>query len=123
MSIEKILVADDEEALRMLICDTLEKENRIIAEARDGTEACQLMLKEKYDLLILDVMMPERTGYELCQEAKKMDNSPLVLILTAKAQSTDREKALAAGADHVMIKPFSTVALEEIVDELLESRS
>jgi len=123
VSMEKILVADDEEALRILICDTLEKENRIIDEARNGEEACQLILTEDYDLLILDVMMPERTGYELCQEAKNMDNSPLVLILTAKAQSADREKALAAGADHVMIKPFSTMALEEVVEKLLESRN
>jgi len=122
MAKRRILVADDEETLRMLIADTLENEDYEIDLAVDGDEAFALLTANHYDLAVLDVMMPGRTGYELCEEAKKMANPPLVLILSAKAQASDQNRALKAGADRVLTKPFSPLALEGLVEEMLEGR-
>lgn len=120
MAKKRILVADDEETLRLLISDTLEDADFEIDLAADGDEAFALLTANSYDLAVLDVMMPGKTGYELCEEAKKMAKPPLILILSAKAQAADQNRALKAGADRVLTKPFSPLALQTLVEEMLE---
>jgi DNA-binding response OmpR family regulator len=113
----KILIADDEPALRFLISSTLEDEGYELLEAADGLQAYDLITKEKPDLVILDVMMPGLTGYEICSRIKSepATNQIIVIMLTAKGQDQDRLKSLETGADLYMRKPFSPIELMERV--------
>ena len=117
---KKILVADDEDILRILIADTLEDDFEI-EEAEDGKEALQKIRENEYDLIILDYMMPYLTGLEVLEEVRKDQNNTLVLMLTAKAQDADREKAMLKGANYFMSKPFSPMELLELVEKILAS--
>jgi DNA-binding response OmpR family regulator len=118
--LKKILVADDERALRMLIAGTLEIGDFKVLEADNGVDALKMAKDEKPDLAILDVMMPGMTGYEVCRYIKSdMDLKDIkVLILTAKGQQSDREAALEYNADYYMPKPFSPAELLEIVENM-----
>ena len=117
---KKVLVADDEEILRMLIVDTLEDSGYEIDTAEDGKEALKCLEENKYDLAILDYMMPGLTGIEVL---KGMDlnqkNEMKIIMLTAKAQESDRVTAINSGADIFMAKPFSPVSLLNTVNEVL----
>ncbi len=116
-----VLVADDEDALRLLARETLEMEDINILEAVDGQEALDLVRSERPDLILLDVAMPGLTGFEVC-EALKSDPATsgiIVVMLTAHGQSTDRERAAAVGADHFMTKPFSPVQLLRLIAQIL----
>lgn len=119
----RILLADDEEALRFLLTETLEDEGYQLTEAGDGQQAIELLMKQEYDLLILDYMMPEKTGVEVCEwvrQSKTANRETPVLLLTAKAQQTDRDQAMLAGVTAYMTKPFSPMQLVTIVEGLLE---
>lgn len=117
---KKILIADDEDILRILIADTLEDDFEI-EEAEDGKEALQKIRENDYDLIVLDYMMPHLTGLEVLEEVRKDQNYTKVLMLTAKAQDTDREKAISTGADYFMSKPFSPMELLSLVENILAS--
>jgi CheY-like chemotaxis protein len=124
MSVFKILLADDEMVLRFLLTETLSDEGYEITEVEDGKEAVDRLEKETFDLVILDYMMPELTGVEVCEWLRNTDqanrNIP-VILLTAKALEKDREKAKAAGVTTYIVKPFSPLQLVEIVKELLQA--
>ncbi|SDB99303.1 Response regulator receiver domain-containing protein [Paenibacillus sp. UNCCL117] len=126
MNPRKILLADDEEALRFLLTETLADEGYDIMEAADGQEAVELLSENDYDLVILDYMMPERTGVEVCEWLRSQPgsnrNAP-VILLTAKALDKDRERAREAGVTQYIVKPFSPLQLVETVEELIEQRS
>lgn len=117
---KRILVADDEEILRMLICDSLEDLGFHIDEAEDGADALEKVTAASYDLLILDYMMPQLTGLEVIEQmpADVKARTP-ILMLTAKAQEADRQQAIDKGANYFMSKPFSPVELIAFVEELL----
>ncbi len=115
---KKILIADDEEILRILIVDTLEDDLEI-AEAEDGKEALQKIRDNEYDLIVLDYMMPHLTGLEVLEQMREDQNTTKVLMLTAKAQDADREKAISKGADYFMSKPFSPMELLTLVENIL----
>ncbi|HYE82481.1 MAG TPA: response regulator [Clostridia bacterium] len=117
----KVLVADDERALRMLISGTLEIGNYEILEAENGIDALDLVKQERPDLIILDVMMPGMTGYEVCKRIKANPDiaDTRVLILTAKGQLSDKEAAWEAMADFYLAKPFSPMELLTMVEEIL----
>ncbi|ATP40660.1 response regulator [Solibacillus sp. R5-41] len=117
---KKILVVDDEEILRMLICDTLEDLGFEIDEAEDGAEALQKINEQVYDLMILDYMMPNLTGVEVIEQLPDdVKNNTPILMLTAKAQEADRQIVLEKGAHFFMSKPFSPVELLGLVEEIL----
>lgn len=121
---KRILVADDEEILRMLICDSLEDLGFEIDEAEDGADALEQVTNTSYDLLILDYMMPELTGLEVIERlpADVKERTP-ILMLTAKAQEADRQQAIDKGANYFMSKPFSPVELIAFVEELLHDKT
>jgi CheY-like chemotaxis protein len=124
MSVYKILLADDEMALRFLLTETLADEGYEITEVEDGQAAVDQLKKNAYDLIILDYMMPERTGVEICEWLRKSDNVNQglpVILLTAKALEKDREKARAAGVTTYIVKPFSPLQLVEVVKQLLKA--
>ncbi|MFS0820379.1 response regulator transcription factor [Bacillus sp. 1P02SD] len=118
---KKILLAEDEEVLRMLIADTLEDEGYTIVEAADGGEAVDLLETNHYDLIILDYMMPVYTGLEIIEKIRTAETNQhsKILMLSAKSQSYEQEKIKQAGADYFMAKPFSPMNLLELVEEIL----
>ena len=120
---KKILLAEDEEVLRMLIVDTLEDEGYMIEEAADGGEAVDLLKNNQYDLVILDYMMPVYTGLEIIERLRiaeaNTDYHTKILMLSAKSQAYEQEKIIQAGADYFMAKPFSPMNLLELVEEIL----
>ncbi|WP_397539528.1 response regulator transcription factor [Rummeliibacillus pycnus] len=115
---KRILVVDDEEILRMLICDTLEDLDCEIDEAEDGEEALKKVSEQSYDLMILDYMMPNLSGIEVIEQLPKDIHLP-VLMLTAKAQESDRQLVFQKGVNYFMSKPFSPVELLNLVEEIL----
>jgi CheY-like chemotaxis protein len=116
-----VLVCDNEEALRALVTATLEGTGCELVEARDGEEALKQARASRPDLILLDIMMPVRTGLDVLAELRadaELAQTPVVM-LTARAQLKDRDAALAAGADRFLAKPFSPLELARLVDELL----
>ncbi|OLS40975.1 response regulator transcription factor [Bacillus sp. MRMR6] len=116
----KILLAEDEEVLRMLVVDTLEDEGHEVDEACDGEEAYELIRKNSYDLILVDYMMPVYTGLELIQMVRKEHNQTKIMMLSAKSQSAEQQKVLDTGADYFMSKPFSPLELVERIEEILK---
>lgn len=110
---KRILLADDEEILRMLIIDTLEDEDYLIDEAADGQEALNCIINNDYDLIILDNMMPAFTGLEVISQVRldKEKQHVKILMLSAKSRQSEQDKALDTGADYFMAKPFSPTEL------------
>lgn len=121
---KRILIVDDERPLRMLISGTLEIGDYEIFEADNGVDALELIKKEVPDLVILDVMMPGMTGYEVCKRIKTNPDlaNIKVLILTAKGQQSDQEAAWEAMADFYLAKPFSPLNLLTMVEEILSKQ-
>lgn len=118
MATIKLLLADDEAALRFLLTETLADEGYEITEAEDGEQAIKALRDNTYYLAILDYMMPEKTGVEVCAWLRNSDSPNRdipVLLLTAKALDKDKEQALAAGITQYIVKPFSPLQLMDIV--------
>jgi DNA-binding response OmpR family regulator len=117
----KILVADDEPNIVISLEYLLKREGYTVVIAHDGEEALQAIRREQPDLVLLDVMMPKKTGFEVCQEVRADDalQATKILMLTAKGRDTDVAKGTALGADAYMTKPFSTRELVQKVAEML----
>ncbi len=120
----KILVADDEPNIVISLEYLLKREGYTVVIARDGQEALEAIAREAPDLVLLDVMMPRKTGFEVCQAVRASEalQSTRILMLTAKGRDTDVAKGLALGADAYMTKPFSTRELVQKVADMLGSR-
>lgn len=118
---KRILLAEDEEVLRMLVVDTLEDEDYVVDEAADGMEAVQLLKHRTYDLIILDYMMPGYTGLEIIEkiQSSEIQAQGKILMLSAKSQQFEQERVLEAGADYFMAKPFSPLKLIEKIEVIL----
>jgi DNA-binding response OmpR family regulator len=119
----KILIADDEPNILISLEFLMKREGYEVLLARDGQEALDVLRREHPRLLLLDVMMPRKTGFEVCQEVRNDDDvrTTLILMLTAKGRETDVVKGLALGADAYMTKPFSTRELVQKVRGMLEA--
>jgi DNA-binding response OmpR family regulator len=118
----KILLADDEIALRFLLTETLNDEGYDIIEAFDGKETIEKLKEDTYDLIILDYMMPEKTGIEVCEWLRNSTNSNQdkpVILLTAKALESDRERAKEAGVTTYFVKPFSPIQLIATIKQMI----
>lgn len=103
---QKILVVDDEKPIADILKFNLEKEGYEVVCAYDGDEAIRLTDQEKPDLLLLDIMLPNRDGNEVCKEIRKEQNMPIIM-LTAKDSEIDKVLGLELGADDYVTKPFS----------------
>ncbi len=101
-----ILVAEDDDNIRTGLVDTLESEGYRASPARDGKEALELFSSEPFDLILLDIMMPEKSGYDVCRVVRASDEDIPVIILTAKGEEIDKVIGLQLGADDYMTKPF-----------------
>ena len=101
-----ILVAEDDADLRQGLIDLLEAEGYRVTTAADGAEALAAYRREPPDLLLLDVMMPQKSGYDLCREIRKRDQRTPIILLTAKGEEIDKVVGLELGADDYVTKPF-----------------
>ncbi len=117
----QVLIVEDEELLAKAIAATLDLEGLHTVVAHDGDQALAVARTVRPDLILLDVMLPGRTGIEVCATLKtESDTAPIpVILLTAKGEKDDRALGLAAGADAYVIKPFSPVQLIDLVKEVL----
>jgi CheY-like chemotaxis protein len=116
-----VVIADDESSMRLLVHATIESDEYRVVEAADGTEAWALVQKLRPSLVLLDVQMPGQSGLEVLKLIKDDPTlaSTRVILLTAKAQETDIESGLIAGADFYLTKPFSPLDLLTRVEEAL----
>ena len=116
-----MLVCDDEPILRILVRATFDREHYTVVVARNGHEALALARSEQPDLIVLDVVMPGRSGRSVLDALRRDPATAAIpiIILTAWTQSADGEAMLRAGADRYLTKPFSPHALASLVDELL----
>ena len=116
-----ILIADDEPNIVVSLEYLMRREGHRVSIARDGDEALAAILRERPALVLLDAMMPKRSGFEVCQEVRANDElkHTLILMLTAKGRDTDVAKGLGSGADAYMTKPFSTAELARKVRAML----
>jgi two-component system alkaline phosphatase synthesis response regulator PhoP len=108
----RILVAEDEASLRDMIALNLELEGYAVQTAVDGKIALEKALSERFDLLILDVMLPSLDGFSLCERVRLENPDVMILFLTARNSSADRVQGLRLGADDYLTKPFN---LEELL--------
>ena len=118
-----ILIADDEPSLRLLVSATLSSDRCAVIEAADGDEAWRLIRRHRPAAAILDVQMPGRTGLELARAIRADPDlaGTTVVLLTAKAQASDVEAGLAAGADRYLTKPFSPLELLGVVEQVMDT--
>lgn len=103
---EKILVVDDEENIRNIIKKYAVFEGYDVYEAEDGIEAVNLCRQNNYDIIIIDIMMPELDGFSACREIKKEKDIP-VIMLSARGEEFDRIHGFETGTDDYVVKPFS----------------
>ncbi|PSB29560.1 response regulator transcription factor RpaB [Stenomitos frigidus] len=108
---QTILVVDDDANIRRILATRLSMAGYIVSTAADGSQALTSFRQQAPDLIVLDVMMPELDGYDVCRTLRKESNVPIIL-LTALANVADRITGLEAGADDYMVKPFSPKELE-----------
>lgn len=106
-----ILVVEDESRLADLIKRTLEQERHIVDVAHDGAKAYTMATETRYDLILLDIMLPELDGIDVCKELRREGVDSRILILTARGSTEDRVIGLDAGADDYLVKPFSFAEL------------
>jgi DNA-binding response OmpR family regulator len=120
----KILICDDEHVLRALVRASLARGPYELLEARDGDEAVALAAAERPDLVVLDMMMPRRTGLEVLAHlrADALLAATPVIMLSARTQEQDRSAADSAGATRFLPKPFSPSDLAGLVEETLADR-
>lgn len=119
----KVLIADDEPNIVVSLEYLMKREGHQVLVARDGEQALSMIRAERPALVLLDVMMPGRTGFEVCQSVRADESlaDVKILLLTAKGRDTDVTQGLALGANAYMTKPFSTRELAARVRELLGS--
>lgn len=118
----RVLICDNEEPLRALVRAALAPRGYELLEARDGDESLVRAREAKPDLIVLDMMMPGRTGLDVLRELRAdpdLSATPVVM-LTARAQLTDEQAAADAGADRFLPKPFSPLELDALIASLLE---
>ena len=102
----RILVVDDEFRIRQIIRKYAEFEGYEVEEATDGMQAIEICRKERFDLIIMDVMMPELDGFSACREIRKFCNTPIIM-LSARGEEYDKIHGFELGSDDYVVKPFS----------------
>jgi two-component system alkaline phosphatase synthesis response regulator PhoP len=115
----RILLIEDAPDLVLTITDLLTAEGYTVESATDGRAGLTKALNERFDLIVLDVMLPGKNGFEICRELRRHGKDVAILMLTAKSQLTDRVVGLKLGADDYMVKPFEPPELLARIEALL----
>lgn len=121
----RILIVEDEPDVLLLLENRVRGAGHDVVSATNGEEGLTLVATEKPDLVVLDWMMPRRDGIDVCEEIRASDpeHTIKVLMLTARSQQSDVDRAMAAGADDYIVKPFSSRDLIERINALIEGRA
>ena len=119
MSMNEILIVDDEGPIRMALKMAFKRENMETAEASDGIQALEMLRHDRYQLVILDVMMPGKGGYEVLQEMRRRGDNTPVLMLSGKDDEMNQVLGLGYGADSYLTKPFHTSVLIQTARALI----
>jgi two-component system, OmpR family, alkaline phosphatase synthesis response regulator PhoP len=115
----KVLLVEDEEGLILTLTDRLQSEGFAVKSATDGEAGLSAALAENFDLIILDVMLPKKNGYDVCRDLRQKGISTPVLMLTAKGETIDKVLGLKLGADDYLTKPFEVIELLARIEALL----
>lgn len=116
---ENILIVEDEEALRMTLGDRLRSEGYVVDFAIDGEEGREKATHLPFDLIILDIMLPHRSGLDICMDIRRAGLATPILLLTARGQTSDKVVGFKLGADDYVTKPFDTLELMARIEALL----
>ncbi len=119
---ERLLIVEDETALAEGLKDNFEVEGYEVVIAHDGEEGLNMALSEKPDIIILDVMMPKMSGFDVCKKLRNAGDQTPIIMLTARTEEVDRVLGLELGADDYVAKPFSTRELVARVKAVLRRR-
>ena len=119
MSHARILFVEDETNLRRTVTDLLKSDGYTVDSSGDGLEAQNLAMAQPYDLIILDVMLPSRNGFDICRFLRKNNVNTPILMLTARSELNNKVQGLKAGGDDYLTKPFETPELQARVEALL----
>ncbi len=103
---ERILVVEDDPAILMGLGDLLESEGYAVERAADGREALAAFARARPELVLLDIMIPEKSGFDVCREIRRTDSLTPIVMLTAKGEEVDKVVGLELGADDYVVKPF-----------------
>ena len=122
MNTEKILLVDDERAIRLAVRTALTREGMQVTEAADGSEALELLKKQQFHLVILDVMMEHVGGYDVLQAMRAAGDHTPVMMLSGKSDEMDQVLGLGFGADSYLTKPFHLEELEARIRSLTRRR-
>lgn len=118
MAEKKVLVVDDEKLIVKGIRFSLEQDNMKVDCAYDGEEAVELARNNQYDIILLDVMLPKLTGYEVCQQIREFSDVPIIM-LTAKGEDMDKILGLEYGADDYITKPFNILEVKARIKAIM----
>lgn len=118
----RILIVDDEHFIRRLVFNVLEVKGHEVYTMEDPVKALRLAQKKDFDLILLDVMMPNMDGMTLCQKlrSKKATKNVPIMMLTSKTQLSDVQEAVRAGANDYIMKPFNADTLEALIRKKLK---
>lgn len=115
----KLLVVDDEENIRKIVVKYANFEGHDIMEASDGIQAIELCREHSFDLIIMDIMMPELDGFSACREIRKFSSVPIIM-LSARGEEYDKINGFSLGIDDYVVKPFSPKELMMRVDAIMK---
>jgi two-component system alkaline phosphatase synthesis response regulator PhoP len=115
----RVLLVEDEPSLVVTLTDRLEAEGYDVEPARDGISALDRALEARFDVVLLDVALPGKNGFDVCRELRQRGSAVPVLMLTARGEVTDRVVGLKLGADDYLVKPFEVVELLARIEALL----
>ena len=115
----RILLVEDAPDVQLIVTDLLRGKGHQVAVSGDGEEALRVATQQRFDLIILDVMLPGMEGFDLCHAIRQQGFDGAILMLTARAQVDDRVEGLGAGADDYVVKPFDSKELLARVSALL----
>jgi two-component system alkaline phosphatase synthesis response regulator PhoP len=116
---ENILLVEDEQALQMTLGDRLQSEGYVVDFATDGDQGLDKATRLPFDLIILDLMLPRRNGFDICRDIRLAGLATPILMLTARGQTAEKVVGLKLGADDYVTKPFDTLELMARIEALL----
>jgi two-component system, OmpR family, alkaline phosphatase synthesis response regulator PhoP len=116
---ESILLIEDEEGLRMTLTDRLQSEGYVVTSACDGEEGLEIAARLPLDLIVLDLMLPRKSGFDVCRDLRQAGLITPVLMLTARGHTVDKVIGLKLGADDYLTKPFDMLELTARIEAVL----
>ena len=120
---KNILLVEDDEKISKLVKELLEEDSYHVTQSFDGDDGYSKIIEKKYDLILLDIMLPKLNGYKVCRQVRRAGITTPILMLTAKSGEYDLEEGLDTGANDYLKKPFSSIELKARIRALLRDNN